>query len=500
MNGKGRDMSQSVTSLAPTSGRQCKSTIDHACDAQNSAAIKLVTKRRNGVTRQAGEEKEGSGSGKEIQKRWRSIRDSYTKAFRQGKCVLPEHCPSTSRRYQYHRQMSFLLRALQNKKPRASQDKYESFSEVSNSPQHPPPDDFVPRIKSEPVADQKPLDLKTRPDTPDKTETKTAPTVDKANQVTIEDIELNHGVDMRNPSLEIKIDANSILPDDHFNDDKLFMNSLLPLFKKMDDDTRLLCRIEVLKIIRYALQGHKCFEALKIAEDSFFKTRISGILAKEENESSVNTTNGSTLSMTTRSADGSRPIRKRRLRSPSPLPPPPKRRGPGRPRKNKNGPVRSVECHTLTESGHKVEASAVRFVHSNSRHNASRMRKRSRVSSAPPSPSVDIPFSIDAVCASNKLGPFSSPRPISRHVFKQDRMMRIRTRLVGYHTLTEYGREIAASALAFGTANENSGGPLPPPPHLLPSTSLYSRSISPLVPPSDVLYLPKKLATYRLPL
>ena len=92
------------------------------------------------------------------------------------------------------------------------------------------------------------------------------------------------------------------------------MNSLLPLFKKMDDDTRLLCRIEVLKIIRYALQGHKCFEALKMAEDSFFKNRMSGILAKEEIvENSITKSSESKLSMTTRSADGSRPVRKRRV-------------------------------------------------------------------------------------------------------------------------------------------------------------------------------------------
>ncbi|CAH0757283.1 unnamed protein product [Diatraea saccharalis] len=246
-------------------------------------------------------------AGKEVQKRWRSIRDSYTKAYRQGKCVLPDQCQPGSRRYQYHRQMSFLLRALQNKKPRYSQDKYESFSEVSNSPQHPPPED-LPKIKTEVI--DKPLDLKTKsdkPEVPDKPETQ-----DKCNQATIEQ---EIPIEMKNPSLEIKIDANSILPEDHFNDDRMFMNSLLPLFKKMDDDTRLLCRIEVLKIIRYALQGHKCFEALRLAEDSFFKNKISGILAKEEStETSINNTRTeSRLSMTTRSADGSRPVRKRKV-------------------------------------------------------------------------------------------------------------------------------------------------------------------------------------------
>lgn len=167
---------------------------------------------------------------------------------------------------------------------------------MSNSPQHPPPED-IPHIKHE--LPDKPLDLKTKPDLPDRPETQ-----DKCNQATID----------TDKKLEIKIDANSILPDDHFDDDKLFMNSLLPLFKKMDDDTRLLCRIEVLKIIRYALQGHKCFEALKMAEDSFFKNRMSGILAKEEIvESSITKSNESKLSMTTRSADGSRPVRKRRV-------------------------------------------------------------------------------------------------------------------------------------------------------------------------------------------
>ena len=168
---------------------------------------------------------------------------------------------------------------------------------MSNSPQHPPPEDIIPRIKHE--LPDKPLDLKTKPDFHDKPET-----LDKCNQATID----------TEKKLEIKIDANTILPDDHFDDDKLFMNSLLPLFKKMDDDTRLLCRIEVLKIIRYALQGHKCFEALKMAEDSFFKNRMSGILAKEEIvENSITKSSESKLSMTTRSADGSRPVRKRRV-------------------------------------------------------------------------------------------------------------------------------------------------------------------------------------------
>ncbi|XP_059047915.1 uncharacterized protein LOC131843309 isoform X2 [Achroia grisella] len=264
--------------------------------------------------------------GKEVQKRWRSIRDSYTKAYRQGKCIPPENCQPGSRRYQYHKQMEFLLKALQSKKPRYSQDKYESFSEVSNSPQHPPPEDIIPKIKNEII--DKPLDLKTKPDIPEKPET-----LDKCNQATMNTQE--KPIELKSRSLEIKIDANSILPDDHFDDDKLFMNSLLPLFKKMDDDTRLLCRIEVLKIIRYALQGHKCFEALKMAEDSFFKNRISGILAKEEvMDSSMNSkSNDSRLSMVTRSADGTRTIRKRRDRSPTPLPNPIKRRGPGRPRK-----------------------------------------------------------------------------------------------------------------------------------------------------------------------
>ncbi|XP_047037875.1 uncharacterized protein LOC124643073 isoform X1 [Helicoverpa zea] len=266
-------------------------------------------------------------AGKEVQKRWRSIRDSYTKTFRQGKCVLPEQCPPGSRRYQYHQQMSFLLKALQNKKPRYSQDKYESFSEISNSPQHPPPEDVMLKIKNETM--DKPLDLKTKHD--DKPETQ-----DKCNQATC--------IDKPN-SLEIKIDANSILPEDHFDDDKLFMNSLIPLFKKMNDDTRLLCRIEVLKIIRYALQGHKCFEALKVAEDSFVKERSSAALAKEESNVSTSSQKSqeSRLAMTTRSADGSRPVRKRRVRSPSPLPVPTKKRGPGRPRKVRPPPSDSDE-------------------------------------------------------------------------------------------------------------------------------------------------------------
>lgn len=201
-----------------------------------------------------------------------------------------------------------------SRKPRISQDKYESYSELSNSPQHPPPED-IPRIKAE-ILD-KPLDLKTKPD-PDRmelerrTELLKEPqkpeTVDKCNQTT-----------EKSKPLEIKIDANSmsiIEADDHFDDDKLFMNSLIPCFKKMNDDTRLLCRIEVLKIIRYALQGNTCFEAMKAAEDSFFRSRMSGTLKEEvvEKLESKNDTI-STLSMTTRSADGSRPIRKRRVRN-----------------------------------------------------------------------------------------------------------------------------------------------------------------------------------------
>lgn len=280
-------------------------------------------------------------AGKEVQKRWRSIRDSYTKTFRQGKCVAAEQCPPGSRRYMYHRQMAFLLRALQNKKPRYSQDKFDSYSEMSNSPQHITEDGL--KIKTEII--DKPLDLKTKPDTPDRPET-----MDKCNQATID----------KNPSLEIKIDANSILPDDHFDDDKLFMNSLIPLFKKMNDDTRLLCRIEVLKIIRYALQGHKCFEALRIAEDSFFKDRMSGILSKQEiTETSIPKSNDSKLSMTTRSADGSRPAKKRRARSPSPLPVPTKRRGPGRPRKVRPPPSDSEEEFTSKKRCPKLRVAPV---------------------------------------------------------------------------------------------------------------------------------------------
>lgn len=190
-----------------------------------------------------------------------------------------------------------------SRKPRYSQDKYESFSEVSNSPQHPPPED-IPKIKNE--ITEKPLDLKTKRD-PEKPVTQdkcNQASIDKCGQVTI---------DKEQSSLEIKIDANSILPDDHFDDDKLFMNSLLPLFKKMDDDTRLLCRIEVLKIIRHAIKGNKCFEAIRMAEDSFFTDRLSGILAKEEVMEESTNVSKPTLSMTTRSADGSRPTRKRRV-------------------------------------------------------------------------------------------------------------------------------------------------------------------------------------------
>lgn len=221
--------------------------------------------------------------------------------------------------------MSFLLKALQNKKPRYSQDKYESFSELSSSPQHQTPEDFPLPILNK--IRQKPLDLKVKPEE--------KLTLDKCNQANC--------LDTPN-SLEIKIDANSILPDDNFDDDKLFMNSLIPFLKKMDDDTRLLCRIEVLKIIRYALQGHKCFEALKVAEDKFFKDRMSGILGKEETDvPGLQKTQDTKLSMTTRSADGSRPMRKRRAQSPCPLPQPIKKRGPGRPRKIRPPPSDSDE-------------------------------------------------------------------------------------------------------------------------------------------------------------
>ncbi|CAH2062018.1 unnamed protein product, partial [Iphiclides podalirius] len=280
---------------------------------------------------------------KEVQKRWRSIRDSYTKAYRQGKCVPPEQCPPGTRRYQYHRQMSFLHLALQNKKPRYSQDKYESYSEVSNSPQHPPPED-APRVKHEPSKldrpldrslDRpldKPLDLKTKPDLPEK-----SPQSAK-----------------QSPSLEIKIDANAILPEDHFDDDRLFMNSLLPLFRKMDDDTRLLCRIEVLKIIRYALQGNKRFE-LQLAEDGL------KLLAKEEMRAKA--CPEGRLSMTTRSADGSRPVKKRRARSPSPLPMPPKKRGPGRPRKVRPPPSDSEEEHPPRKQFPKLKVPPVEIPH-----------------------------------------------------------------------------------------------------------------------------------------
>ncbi|KAI8433561.1 hypothetical protein MSG28_015585, partial [Choristoneura fumiferana] len=254
---------------------------------------------------------------KEVQKRWRSIRDSYTKAYRAGKCVPADQCAPGSRRYQHHKQMAFLLRALKNKS-----DKYESFSEVSNSPQHPPPED-IPKIKNEII--EKPLDLKTKrePEKPVTQDKCNQASIDKCNQVTI---------DKEQSSLEIKIDANSILPDDHFDDDKLFMNSLLPLFKKMDDDTRLLCRIEVLKIIRHAIKGNKCFEAIRMAEDSFFTDRLSGILAKEEamEESSNN-------------------------RSPSPLPMPTKRRGPGRPRKVRPPPSDSDEEQLSRKRGPRMK-------------------------------------------------------------------------------------------------------------------------------------------------
>lgn len=182
---------------------------------------------------------------------------------------------------------------------------------MSNSPQHPPPED-IPRIKAE-ISD-KPLDLKTQPD-PERLELERLieipkelskpETVDKCNQTMA-----------KSKPLEITIDANSIsiLPEDHFDDDKLFMNSLIPCFKKMNDDTRLLCRIEVLKIIRYALKGETCLEAMKAAEENYFKSRMIDGLNEALEETDVRNDSASTLSMTTRSADGSRPIRRRRVR------------------------------------------------------------------------------------------------------------------------------------------------------------------------------------------
>ncbi|XP_013199298.1 uncharacterized protein LOC106142169 isoform X2 [Amyelois transitella] len=267
---------------------------------------------------------------KDVQKRWRSIRDSYTKAYRQGKCVPPEMCAPGSRRYQHHKQMAFLLNALKNKKPRFAQDKYESFSEVSNS-SHPPPEDII-KIKNESI--DIPLDLKTKPDIPERPET-----MDKSTSTDAQDIKIEM------PTSEIKIDANSILPEDHFDDDKLFMNSLVPFFKKMNDDTRLKCRIEVLKTIRYALQGHKCFQTLKLDEDSFFTSKNSRLCKDEPGDNNMNTSKSSEskLSMVTRSADGTRTTRKRKGRSPSPLPVPAKKRGPGRPRKIRLPPSDSDE-------------------------------------------------------------------------------------------------------------------------------------------------------------
>ncbi|CAG9116169.1 unnamed protein product [Plutella xylostella] len=308
-------------------------------------------------------------AGREVQKRWRSIRDSYTKAYRQGKCELPEHCAAGSRRYQHHAQMAFLLTALKNRKPRLSQDRLDgTLSEISNSPQHSIPEDLTPKIKIETT--EKPLDLK-KPepksrvkkdkqqqtiDTPQPTIDTPKPTienieaakippevVEKAQPMAI--VESIMPTENKNASLEIKIDANTILPDDHFDDDKLFMNSLLPSFKKMDDDTRLLCRIEVLKIIRYALQGHKNLDSLRMAEQNSFRNGFNAAMMRKEEiiEISMNNNkNESTLSMTTRSADGSRPIRKRLSQSPAPSPPA-KRRGPGRPRKIRPPPSDSDE-------------------------------------------------------------------------------------------------------------------------------------------------------------
>lgn len=52
-----------------------------------------------------------------------------------------------------------------------------------------------------------------------------------------------------------------------------------------------------------------------MAEDNYFKDRMTGILTKEETDVSTSSQKSqeSKLSMTTRSADGSRPVRKRRV-------------------------------------------------------------------------------------------------------------------------------------------------------------------------------------------
>ncbi|GBP73336.1 hypothetical protein EVAR_53131_1 [Eumeta japonica] len=60
-----------------------------------------------------------------------------------------------------------------------------------------------------------------------------------------------------------------------------------------------------------------------------------------------------------------------------------------------------------------------------------------------------------------------------------------RARPVQYHTLAEYAREVADSAVVFRPVSESSYGSLPIH-HPTPTPST--------IPPSDILFLPKRLA------
>lgn len=195
------------------------------------------------------------------------------------------------------------------------------MSDASNSPQHIPTEDFLEKSKLD--AFDKPLDLKK---TSDNGKTSELPTQTQEKQSEFENqdktaldiLAVINSVAAQDAKkqAETKMDNSSILPEDHFDDDKMFLNSLIPSFKKMNDDTRLLCRIEVLKIIRYALQGNKVFESLKLSEDHFYKKRFEHEMptpVKEEFSPGDSAKANDSLFIVTRSTDGSRPVKKRKV-------------------------------------------------------------------------------------------------------------------------------------------------------------------------------------------
>ncbi|GBP33895.1 hypothetical protein EVAR_21006_1 [Eumeta japonica] len=64
-----------------------------------------------------------------------------------------------------------------------------------------------------------------------------------------------------------------------------------------------------------------------------------------------------------------------------------------------------------------------------------------------------------------------------------------RDRSVQYYILTQYRRKVTVSAVAFRPVNESSDSPFP-------LHQPLPFSISPLIPPSNVLFPPKKLVAH----